>query len=256
MSTRDNLDLSEFTDDDKIIVVVGPPGGGKSTFIAQASRLAQESICHDLENPNSDLQIFRADDMIGGHPVVFLDAPGFEDGIRSHEEIFELVTELLLHIYKHKVGLAGIIYVHPITAKRMDGTQMRSLRAFKKICEGDMSGVTIISSKWGEMNNDSVGEKREEELKRSYWKEWTDSGCHIERFRDSYQSAYDIVRGIVNVPLALHLPRGPVHEEKMPQEIKETWATRKGEQAARIVHALGKFTNSRRSTKQISATTL
>ena len=70
-----------------------------------------------------------------------------------------------------------------------------------------MSGVTIISSRWGDMKDKRRAEDREEELKISYWKEWTDRGCHIKRFHDSYQSACEIIRDIVCVPLALHLPR-------------------------------------------------
>lgn len=34
--------------------------------------------------------------MIEGHPVVFVDAPGFEDGVRSELEILQLIADCLV----------------------------------------------------------------------------------------------------------------------------------------------------------------
>ncbi|KZP29043.1 hypothetical protein FIBSPDRAFT_851874 [Athelia psychrophila] len=189
-------DGDEFTPSDKIIAIMGPPGAGKSTFIAKASETDEEGVYHDLQNPQRSVRIVRAKAKIDGHPMVFLDVPGFEDGAWSDIQILEQIANCLVEHYKQNIKLAGIVYMHPITKNRMDRTQVGSLRLFKSICGDSMSGVTIVSSMWGNVNADT-GAKREQELVDDYWKEYMTNGCRTKRFHNTRDSAIDIVNDMV-----------------------------------------------------------
>ncbi|KZP32034.1 hypothetical protein FIBSPDRAFT_1037149 [Athelia psychrophila] len=218
------ITTEEFTSNDKIIAVMGPPGAGKSTFVAKASGTDEEGVYHDLYNPSCDLRIVRAKSEIDGHPVVFVDAPGFEDGVRPDLEILKLIADCLVKIYHQNIKIAGIVYVHPITKNRMDGTQINSLRIFKSICGDSMTGVTIVSSMWSDIN-DNIGTKREKELIDEYWREYLDHGCLTKRFHNTHNSAVEIINDMVHSPgITLGLQKEIVEEGKTLPETKAAQA--------------------------------
>ena len=70
---------------------------------------------------------------------------------------------------------------------------MKHLQMFKSICGQEaMPNVIIATTMWGEVN-EAHGARREEELKRDFGKDMVTDGCTIERFMDSYESAWFII---------------------------------------------------------------
>lgn len=59
-----------------------------------------------------------------------------------------------------------------------------------------MPNVIIATTMWGEVDH-TVGVRREEELKRQYWKDMLANGCTTVRFEDSYDSAWRIVGDLI-----------------------------------------------------------
>jgi len=173
---------------DSIVVVLGPTGSGKSTFIECATRQNGQSVGHSLRSHTADIRAVRATHPNGGHPVVFVDTPGFDDTVKSDLEILSTIADWLAKIYKKKVNLAAIVYLHKISDNRMTGSLLRNLRTFLSMCgRNAMPNVVIATTMWGKVDA-GEGAKREEELKRDFWKE-----IRTERFENTYESAWRIV---------------------------------------------------------------
>ena len=55
-----------------------------------------------------------------------------------------------------------------------------------------MSNVVVATTMWGEVKQEN-GNRRETELKASFWKGPLKDGCQVKRFNDTYESAWDVV---------------------------------------------------------------
>ena len=72
----------------------------------------------------------------------------------------------------------------------MTGSLLKNLRMFIGLCgQKAMPNVVIATTMWGEVKTEH-GERREKELKDTFWKDLLDKGCRVERFEDTYESCY------------------------------------------------------------------
>jgi len=79
----------------------------------------------------------------------------------------------------------------------MTGSVLKNLEMFATLCgQKAMPNVIIATTMWGEVKREN-GERREQELKREFWKGMVDDGCRTERFKDSYDSAWHIIGNLV-----------------------------------------------------------
>jgi hypothetical protein len=75
----------------------------------------------------------------------------------------------------------------------MTGTMLKNLRMFANLCGQEaMPNVIVATTMWSEVKK-GKGELREQELERIFWKSMVADGCKIERFEDSYNSAWRII---------------------------------------------------------------
>jgi len=174
--------------DSRIVVVMGT-GAGKSTFVDIATTSLDRRRIH-LELP------FPAQAVRVRHPyteqsITFIDTPGFDDTLKSDTEIVTAIVKWLEETYSYegKVNLATIVYMHPITRNRFSNSLLASLKTFTKQA---MPDVIIATTMWGEENMEN-GQRREEELKRRLRAEMVTRGCQVQRFLNTYDSAWDIV---------------------------------------------------------------
>ncbi|KAH7925409.1 hypothetical protein BV22DRAFT_1129071 [Leucogyrophana mollusca] len=179
---------------DIIIPIMGPTGVGKSTFINCVVGRDTMLVGNSLESCTSSIQ-----HVVVPYPnnparrVVFVDTPSFDNTSVDDLEILRRIALWLAQSYSDKMKLAGVIYLHDISQTRMFGTSRKSLTMFRRLCGDDaLKNVIIATTKWSEVDED-VGVDREKELARNFWQEVIDHGSRMAQFRDTRDSAWDIV---------------------------------------------------------------
>jgi hypothetical protein len=73
---------------------------------------------------------------------------------------------------------------------------------FRALCGSDAATNTIlVTTMWSEVK-ESNGRSREQQLADVYWKPFLDEGSRLNRFRDSFDSAWEIIASLLDkVPL-------------------------------------------------------
>ena len=221
---------------DLIIAVMGITGSGKSTFISRLVGGDEVVVGHSLTSCKqpSNLGI----DSCGLHDVqgtagvrvhsfiykstrrIFLiDTPGFNDTNRNDTDILKDVAFFLSKTYKGTNHLAGIIYLHRITDRRMQGTNVKNLKMFKKLCgEKAYKHVVLATTMWDDIPTYDEGIKRERELinTKEWWGHMYEQGSKILRHNGERDSALAVIAELVNSsgPVVLQIQREMVEEHK------------------------------------------
>jgi len=93
--------------------------------------------------------------------------------------------------------LGGVIYLHDISQDRFSGTAKRNLKMFSHLCgDAALDKVVLVTSKWTRLPVEN-GTKREKELREIHWKSMIEKHSEVRSFRDSHQSAWDVVNFIL-----------------------------------------------------------
>ena len=96
------------------------------------------------------------------------------------------------------MNLAGIVYLHDICLPRVTGSILKNLDMFKKLCGDDALGNVVLgTTKWCLIHRQEIGEKREQQLRDSFWKDMINHGSVIRRVGDDPSSAREILDHIV-----------------------------------------------------------
>ena len=74
----------------------------------------------------------------------------------------------------------------------MAGTSLKNFQLFERLCGKDFSKVVLTTTMWNEVD-EWEGAKREQELKRDYWRPMIERGSSIQRFYYSRESAFEII---------------------------------------------------------------
>lgn len=152
-----------------------------------------------------------------GYNIILVDTPGFNDTYKSDTEILLDLAKWLEVTYRQNAKLTGIIYLHRITDVRMDGSAMRNLKMFRKLC-GDqpMKNVVIASTFWGAIEDDkAVAHEAELMGKDDFWGDMISHGAQVKRFAGTKQSALDILMSFASkATVTLDIQRELVDEDK------------------------------------------
>ncbi|KZP32134.1 hypothetical protein FIBSPDRAFT_1037208 [Athelia psychrophila] len=203
---------------DRIVIVMGPTGAGKSTFIEYATQQAGESVGHSLESKTSEIRAVRCQHLRDHESVIFVDTPGFDDTHRSDIEILSQIAGWFVKAYKQKVPISAIIYLHRISDNRMAGSPLKNLQMFASMCGQEaMPRVVLATTMWGETTT-ATGERREKELKGTFWTDMIAQGCTVQRFGDSYPSAWQLVGKLPTVQENVILSREIFDDKKKLNE--------------------------------------
>ena len=150
-----------------------------------------------------------------GSSLVCVDTPGFDDTHLLDMDILAMISEWLKYMYvdflffrntlvnsyfqrhRHNIPLAGIFYLHRITDNRMGGTPLRNLRIFNELCGDAARSAVLITTMWDKLPSQTEGERREESLKRHYWHGMIQHGAFVDRFENTFKSAWDVVGTMV-----------------------------------------------------------
>jgi hypothetical protein len=199
---------------------MGVTGSGKSTFINQSAN-EQVKIGHSLHSSTAKVQIasFLTTD---GRTGIIIDTPGFDDTNRSDTEILKEIATFLAKLYREGTRVTGLVYMHRITDVRMQGSAIKNLEVFRRLCgERCFPQVALVSTMWDTLRSPEsvdMAEAREEELKRKpeYWRTMRASGARAFRYRNSEDSAKPIIRWLIDVPNRLTLS---IQEEMVDRHI-------------------------------------
>ena len=93
--------------------------------------------------------------------------------------------------------LTGIIYLHEIIQTRVLGTARKNLDMFRKLCGDEaLKNVVLGTTKWDEVISE-VGQRREQVLKDTHWKEMLQRGSVVMRVDADSSSVWEIVNRIL-----------------------------------------------------------
>ena len=195
-----------------VVALMGATGAGKSTFIKnvtsdeavvigeglQSGKPAWRSfaICASGTEETSetqDVRSFRCEHQ--GNQFSLVDTPGFNDTYRSDREILQELADWLLESYRNGQKISGIIYLHSISAPRVEGSSMRNLRMFRELCGEEFMRNVILGTTFWDTVSEGVGAAREKELVETegFFKAMKDRGCEIVRISDSKDECLEIL---------------------------------------------------------------
>jgi len=165
------VEVEDLSPDDVIIALMGPTGAGKSSFINKVTG-RDSGVGHNLESYTTDI--------------------GMTD-----MEILKMIADWLTETYKLDIKLAGILYFHRISDNRVAGTPLKNLRMFEKLCgKNAFKNIILTTTMWDHVDEET-GLQREKELKGEYWRAMINQGSKTVRYRNTHDSAWSILDGII-----------------------------------------------------------
>lgn len=132
----------------------------------------------------------------GGKTVHLIDTPGFDDTYKSDTDVLKELAYYLAKSYREGLLLTGIIYLHPITHNRMNGTAFKNLRTFRKLCgEQGVGSVVLATTMWENVNPPELGDQRERELVNTpeFWGDMKQAGSEVRKHYNTRDSAEAII---------------------------------------------------------------
>ncbi|KUJ13444.1 uncharacterized protein LY89DRAFT_542185, partial [Mollisia scopiformis] len=182
----------------RVIAVLGATGAGKSTFIQRATSSDKIIIGSTLRSC-AYISVWPAN--INGVNVALIDTPGFDDTERSDSEILEDVATWLAATFEQDILLSGMIFLEPVNANRVSGSEQRRIRLFEKICgKHAFSNVIIASTMWNTVaiwpssRRTTRNLMKERTNTAGFWGQMMLHGARYEEHADTKASALKIIR--------------------------------------------------------------
>ncbi|KAK3401544.1 P-loop containing nucleoside triphosphate hydrolase protein [Sordaria brevicollis] len=201
---------------DVIVAVMGLTGSGKSTFISQCVGQNLGIIGHGLQGFTQEVSchMFTYSESVN---VYLVDTPGFDDTTLTDSDVLKAIATWMGDTYQNKIMLNGIIYLHRITDPRMQGSALKNLHIFRKLCGKDaFKNVTLATTMWEAVSLED-GERRERELLETpdFWKPMYQKDAVVARHYNNRQSAMAILeRFMRKEPIVTSLQEEMVNGKK------------------------------------------
>lgn len=152
---------------------------------------------------------------IGKSKVLLIDTPGFDDTTRTDSDVLTEITKMLSAQYELGVSLKGVIYLHRITDVRYQGSSVKTLNIFKKIC-GDkaLKNVILATTRWNE--EDAIqGANRENQLRTDFWAYMLNHDSVMTRYYGDRDSAIAMASQLISRrSIVLDIQREMFDEQK------------------------------------------
>ncbi|KAH8693455.1 P-loop containing nucleoside triphosphate hydrolase protein, partial [Phaeosphaeriaceae sp. PMI808] len=196
----------------------GKTGTGKTTFVKNVTNSNFE-IGHGLSSMTKEVQAASAE--IDGHQITLVDTPGFDDTHLTDTQVLGLIADWLKYTYDEGTLLSGIVFLHSISSDRMEGSSLKNLDMFRKLCgDENLGNVILANTKWSHIQP-NIGYQREQELIQNFWASMIARGSRTTRLGDDQDSAKDVVRTTIpNRAVVLKLQ----YELSMGMHLSETAA--------------------------------
>ncbi|MCJ1314184.1 hypothetical protein MMC25_007864 [Agyrium rufum] len=144
------------------VAIMGVTGAGKSSFIRTITQRDDIVIGKGLQSETVDAAsyLFSCE----GINYALIDTPGFNDTKRSDQEVLAAIMKYLSEEYEMGQLLSGIIYLHPISCPRVQGSMMNQIRVLKELCGSEAFDNVLLGTTFWEEVELAKAEAREEEL--------------------------------------------------------------------------------------------
>src|SRR5207248_1748452 len=135
-----------------------------------------------------------------------IDTPGFDDTNRSNTEILKEIAAFLTKLYVRKIHVTGLVYVHRITDPKMQGSAVKNLQVFQKLCGPQcFPQIALVSTRWQELRSaeaKAVGEEREDELcsNDAFWGTMDKGKSRTFRHHGDKESAEAVIQWFLDFP--------------------------------------------------------
>ena len=126
---------------------------------------------------------------------------------RSDSEVLREIADWASETYRNEQLLSGIIYLHPITHTRMEGSVLKNLRMFQSLCGQEaLENVFLTTTQWSR-ENWAEGEFRENRLRnREFWGGLVEKGATLQRFTGTRESGLELIHRLMsNKKKPLHI---------------------------------------------------
>ncbi|TFK28445.1 hypothetical protein FA15DRAFT_612239 [Coprinopsis marcescibilis] len=201
--TRGNAAIEEFDfqEGDALILLLGPSGVGKSTFINNYSGQELATVTHAYSTCTRSIKPipappFESNPMIGGNRVVLIDTPGFFGGDMNDAATLKQIANVLRPQGGRPRELAGIIYLHDMTQKRLVRETQMSLSLFEEVCgTGSAHKAILVKTQWSR-TPDTSALRRGADLNGTFFKQMIDAGAQCVDIKDGYTERH-VVQHIV-----------------------------------------------------------
>ncbi|KAI9777633.1 MAG: hypothetical protein M1839_008687 [Geoglossum umbratile] len=172
---------SRNTSSDVLIAVMGVTGSGKSALIRTITGRGDIVVGHGLNSTTQKVESYRFPH--NNINFFLIDTPGFDGTTTADKDILGKVAQRLESSYRNGTKLTGIIYLHRISEPRMQGSELRNLRMFKKLCGDECFRNVILATTFWEQVDEQIARARERELceTATFWGDMIERGSQIFR---------------------------------------------------------------------------
>ncbi|PWW75439.1 hypothetical protein C7212DRAFT_364600 [Tuber magnatum] len=199
-----------------LIAVMGATGAGKSYFIREVSGCSGINVSNGLHSCTSQVESYSFEH--AGVTITLVDTPGFNDTTRTDTEVLGEISNWTSETFRENRLLSGIIYLHSVTNIRMDGSAVKNLRMFQKLCgSGALKNVFLTTTQWSRVTDQADGEVRERDLckERNFWGLLIDKGATLQRFHGTRESGLKLIEQLMpNKPAALDIQEQIVTQKR------------------------------------------
>ncbi|KAH0334901.1 hypothetical protein KCU81_g9280, partial [Aureobasidium melanogenum] len=205
---EDNATLSSDvpTPDDIVIALMGVTGSGKSTFIKRVTGREDIQIGHELTSSTLKCKAYRFQN--AGLTFALVDTPGFNDTSLDDAAILAELATFMEATYRADVKLTAIIYLHPITDDRLEGSALDNLSMFQKLCGPNFYSNIVLATNFWSLVDETTGRRRERQLEENgdWWGRMKDHGSLIVRLPDDREECITLLMKLSgNKTLALQI---------------------------------------------------
>lgn len=154
---------------------------------------------HLTDTPGFSIQSLRVQNKV----FHLIDTPEFNQPDGNDCEILNELAYLLTVANEQSIRLSGVIYLHPITDTRVQGTALRSLNVLKTMCGPEnYSGLIMATTRWDEIMKMQETNARSRQLelgdKDRFWGDIKRGGGHVTTLSTSRNDALSLLEHISN----------------------------------------------------------
>ena len=124
-----------------------------------------------------------------------IDTPGFDDPLKSDTAVVDKILQWLETSYRAGRQLNGIIYLHRIIDPRMQGSALRNMRMFRKLCGPDCYKNVVLATTFWNKVSEVTGQEREKELVTNdeFWGQMVKKESQMVRLGRDKDSALSVI---------------------------------------------------------------